>query len=239
MFNTANLFPYTFIPEFSKPVAYFSMEFAIDQALKIYSGGLGFLAGSHLRSAYELKQNFVGIGILWKYGYYDQDRNLDGTMKVNFVEKDYSYLTDTGIKFFITIHKHEVKVKVMLLRPEVFKTAPLFLLTTNVPENDHLAQTISDRLYDPHDSARIAQSSLLGYGGAKLLDILRRETQVYHLNEGHALPLCFYLWDKFKDLNEVKKRVVFTTHTPELAGNEEREVATLEIMSFFDGVSKE
>lgn len=239
MLDSPDLFPYSFDPKYSKPVAYFSMEFAIDQALKIYSGGLGFLAGSHMRSAYELKQNFIGIGILWKYGYYDQEKNMDGTMKVSFIEKDYSFLTDTGIKFYINIHKHEVKVKVMLLKPEVFNTAPLFLLTTNIPENDHLAQTMCDRLYDPHESARIAQSSLLGYGGAKLLDILRRETEVYHMNEGHALPLCFYLWDKYKDLAEVKKRVVFTTHTPEVAGNEERDLATLEVMSFFDGVAPE
>jgi starch phosphorylase len=214
------------------------MEFAIDQSLKIYSGGLGFLAGSHMRSAYELKQNFVGIGLLYKYGYYDQERNRDGAMKVSFVEKNYSFLTETGIQFPITIHKHTVQVKVLLLKPEVFNTAPLFLLTTNIPENDHLAQTICDRLYDPHESARIAQSSLLGYGGAKLLDIIKRETEVYHMNEGHALPLCFYLWDRYKDLNEVKRRVVFTTHTPEVAGNEERPVGTLEVMSFFDGTSK-
>ena len=215
------------------------MEFAIDQSLKIYSGGLGFLAGSHLRSAFELKQNFIGIGILWKYGYYDQERNMNGTMKVRFIEKHYSFLTETGIEFPITIHNHEVKVKVLLLRPEVFNTAPLFLLTTDIPGNDHLAQTICDRLYDHHESARIAQSSLLGYGGARLLDILGRETEIYHMNEGHALPLCFYLWNKYKDLNEVKKRVVFTTHTPEVAGNEEHSVQTLEVMSFFDGVEKD
>lgn len=239
MINLQELFPYQFDPKYSKPVAYFSMEFAIDQSLKIYSGGLGFLAGSHLRSAFELKQNFIGIGILWKYGYYDQERNRDGTMKVSFIEKNYSFLTDTGIIFPIVIHNHEVKVKVLLLKPEVFNTAPLFLLTTDVPENDHLAQTICYRLYDSHESARIAQSSLLGYGGAKLLDILSRETEVYHMNEGHALPFCFYLWNKYKDLEEVKKRVVFTTHTPEAAGNEERDLATLEVMSFFDGVVKD
>ena len=239
MINIQELFPYSFDPKYSKPVAYFSMEFAIDQSLKIYSGGLGFLAGSHLRSAFELKQNFIGIGILWKYGYYDQERNRDGTMKVSFIEKSYSFLVNTGITFSIVIHNHEVKVKVMLLKPETFNTAPLFLLTTNIPENDHLAQTICDRLYDFHESARIAQSSLLGYGGAKLLDILGRETAIYHMNEGHALPFCFYLWNKYKDLSEVKKRVVFTTHTPETAGNEERTVATLEVMSFFNGVSKE
>jgi starch phosphorylase len=239
MIDLSTLFPYAFDKKYSKPVAYFSMEFAVDQALKIYSGGLGFLSGSHLRSAFELKQNFIGIGILWKYGYYDQTRNMDGTLKAAFVEKPYSFLTDTGIVFPILIHNHEVKVKAMLLRPEVFQTAPLFLLTTDLPENDHLAQTITHRLYDSHESARIAQSSLLGYGGAKLLDILNRETEVYHLNEGHALPLCFYLWKKYRDLQEVKKRVVFTTHTPELAGNEEHEVNRLEVMSFFDGVSKQ
>ncbi len=238
MIDLSTLFPYKFDKKYAKPVAYFSMEFAIDQALKIYSGGLGFLSGSHLRSAYELKQNFIGIGILWKYGYYDQSRNMDGSMKSSFVEKSYSFLTDTGIVFPIRIHNHEVKVKAMLLRPEVFQTAPLFLLTTDLPENDHLAQTISHRLYDSHESARIAQSSLLGYGGAKLLDILNRETEIYHLNEGHALPLCFYLWDKYKKIEEVKKRVVFTTHTPEVAGNEEHEVTRLEVMSFFDGVTK-
>src|SRR4249920_3877592 len=127
MINLKELFPYTFDKKFEKPVAYFSMEFAIDQSLKIYSGGLGFLAGSHMRSAFELKQNFIGIGILWKYGYYDQERNRDGTMKASFIEKNYSFLTETGIKFPITIHDHEVIVKVMLLKPGVFNTAPLFL----------------------------------------------------------------------------------------------------------------
>ncbi len=239
MINLTELFPYPFDKKYTKPVAYFSMEFAIDQSLKIYSGGLGFLSGSHLRSAYELRQNFIGIGMLWKYGYYDQARNMDGTMNPVYTEKNYSFLTDTGIVFPIKIHNHDVKVKAMLLKPEVFGTAPLFLLTTDLPENDHLARTITHRLYDSHESARIAQSSLLGYGGAKLLDILNRETEIYHLNEGHALPLCFYLWDKYKNLDEVKKRVVFTTHTPEVAGNEEHDYNRLEVMSFFDGVLKE
>jgi starch phosphorylase len=78
----------------------------------------------------------------------------------------------------------------------------------------------------------------LGVGGAKLLDILERETDIYHMNEGHALPLCFYLLDKYKDINEVKKRVVFTTHTPEKAGNEEHSVPLLNSMSFFNGLTQ-
>src|SRR5918996_890633 len=92
----------------------------------------------------------------------------------------------------------------------VFQTAPLFLLTTDIPENDYLAQTISHRLYDPNETTRIAQSILLGVGGAKLLDVLKRETEIYHMNEGHALPMCFYLMEKYKNIEEVKKRVVFT-----------------------------
>jgi len=233
----ADLFPYKFDKKYTKPVAYFSMEFAIDQPLKIYSGGLGFLAGSHLRSAYELKQNMIGIGILWKKGYYDQERNQDQTLKVSFRDKDYFFLTDTNIVFPITIHGSRVYVKAYLLKPDVFHTAPLFLLSTDIQENDYLAQTISHRLYDPNETTRIAQSILLGAGGAKLLDVLERETEVYHMNEGHALPMCFYLLNKYKNVEEVKKRVVFTTHTPEKAGNEEHSLPILTSMSFFDGVS--
>lgn len=237
MFNVSDLFPYKFDSQYSKSVAYFSMEFAVDQPLKIYSGGLGFLAGSHLRSAYELKQNLIGIGILWKKGYYDQERNQDQTLKVSFRDKDYHFLIDTKILFPITIHGAKVYVKAFLLKPEVFNTVPLFLLTTDIPENDYLAQTISHRLYDPNETTRIAQSILLGAGGAKLLDIMERETEIYHMNEGHALPLCFYLLDKYKDINEVKKRVVFTTHTPEKAGNEEHSVPLLNNMTFFNGLT--
>jgi len=234
------LFPYEFDKRYSRPVAYFSMEFAIDQSLKIYSGGLGFLAGSHMRSAFDLNQNMIGIGILWKYGYYDQERNRDGSLRVNYVQKDYYFLEETSIRFTIDIHRHPVQVKVWLLRPEIFGTAPVYLLSTDIPENDFLAQTITHRLYDNHQSARIAQSILLGVGGARLLELLGREPDTYHMNEGHALPLCFHLLRKFNgDLSEVRKRVVFTTHTPEAAGNEEHGTSSLEVMGFFQGANQE
>ena len=90
--------PYKPAKEFEKRAAYFSMEFGIHQALKIYSGGLGFLAGSHMRSGFELKQNMIGIGMLWKYGYYDQGRNEDQTLRVNFIEKNYNFLEYSGIE---------------------------------------------------------------------------------------------------------------------------------------------
>ncbi|HET9503207.1 MAG TPA: alpha-glucan family phosphorylase [Hymenobacter sp.] len=226
--------------KYKTPVAYFSMEFALDQALKSYSGGLGFLAGSHMRSAYELKQNLIGIGILWTYGYYDQVRDADQSMKAAFIEKNYSFLEDTGLVFPIIIHDAEVHVKALYLAPDTFGTAPMFFLTTDIEENDFISRTISHHLYDPDTAARVAQSMLLGIGGGKLLDVLGRQTDVYHLNEGHGLPLAFYLYEKHgRNLAEVQKRLVFTTHTPELAGNEEHPMALLQKMSFFCGVPEQ
>jgi starch phosphorylase len=209
------------------------MEFGIDQALKIYSGGLGFLAGSHLRSAYELKQNLIGVGMLWKYGYYDQVHDRDALMRPDFVEKDYSFLHDTGVVFTVPVHDAPVKVKAFLLKPETFGSAPLFLLSTDIEENDDVSRSITHQLYDPNEATRIAQSIILGIGGAMLLEILGIEPEVYHMNEGHSLPLNFYLYAKFKSIDEVKKHVVFTTHTPEMAGNEEHNYDLLKEMSFF------
>lgn len=233
MLSKQDIFGYEPAQQYSTAVAYFSMEFAVDQALKIYSGGLGFLAGSHLRSAYEKKQNLMGIGILWKYGYYDQVKDKDAAMTPAFTLKQYSYLQDTGILFTVPIHDSPVHVRAYLLKPETFGSAPLLLLSTDVPENDYVSRTITDRLYDPNEATRIAQSIVLGTGGAMLLDILNMAPDIYHMNEGHSVSLNFYLYAKFRDLDSVKKRVVFTTHTPEMAGNEEHRYGLLKNMSFF------
>lgn len=227
--------PYTVDDKYSKKVAYFSMEFAVHQPLKIYSGGLGFLSGSHLRSAYELKQNLIGIGILWKYGYYDQARNQDQTLQVQWNEKIYNFLEDTGIKFQIPIHDHPVWVKAYYLHPDTFNTAPLFLLSTDLPENDYVSQTICHRLYDANVATKVAQFILLGIGGAKLIDELNFHPDVYHLNEAHAISSAFYLLKKFGSVEELKKRLVFTTHTPEEAGNEKHDIYLCEKMSYFYG----
>ncbi len=228
--------PYESANEYSKKVAYFSMEFAIHQPLKIYSGGLGFLSGSHMRSAYELKQNLIGIGILWKYGYYDQARNQDQTLQVQWNEKIYNFLEDTGIKFQISIHEHPVWVKAWYLNPETFKSAPMFFLSTDLPENDYVSQTICHRLYDANVATKVAQFILLGVGGAKLIDELGFNPDVYHLNEAHGISSAFYLYKKYGKLEEVKKRLVFTTHTPEEAGNEKHDMYLCQKMSYFCGV---
>jgi starch phosphorylase len=231
--------PYQVDENYSKRVAYFSMEFAIHQPLKIYSGGLGFLAGSHLRSAYELRQNLIGIGILWKYGYYDQARNPDQSLQVTWMEKIYSYLEDTGIKYQILIHDSPVWVKVFYLAPTVFNSAPLFLLSTDLPENDYVSQTICHKLYDANVSTKLAQFILLGVGGAKLIDELNFNPDKYHLNEAHGLSAAFYLLNKFKNVELLREHLVFTTHTPEEAGNEKHDIFFCNRMSFFCGMSLE
>ncbi|HMU10128.1 MAG TPA: alpha-glucan family phosphorylase [Ferruginibacter sp.] len=228
--------PYEIDNQYSKRVAYFSMEFAVHQPLKIYSGGLGFLSGSHMRSAYELRQNMVGIGILWKYGYYDQARNQDQTLQVQWNEKIYNFLEDTGIKFQIDIHEHPVWVKAWYLNPETFKSAPLFLLSTDLPENDYVSQTITHRLYDANVATKVAQFILLGVGGAKLMDEINFNPDLYHLNEAHAVSAAFYLYKKFGNKESVRDRLVFTTHTPEEAGNEKHDIHLCEKMSYFCGL---
>ncbi len=199
--------PYTIDERYTKKAAYFSMEFAVHQPLKIYSGGLGFLAGSHMRSAYELRQNLIGIGILWKYGYYDQARNQDQTLQVTWMEKLYSFLEDTGIKFQIMIHDAPVWVKAFYLNPSTFNSAPMFLLSTDLPENDYISQTICHRLYDANVATKVAQFILLGVGGAKLVDEIGFKPDVYHLNEAHGLSAAFYLLNKFKNIETLRKHL--------------------------------
>ena len=225
--------PYTINPDFQKKVAYFSMEFGIHQPLKTYAGGLGYLAGSHMKSAFEMQQNMVGISILWKYGYYNQTRKFDQTMDVLFEEKNYGFLQKTDIKFTIQVSKHDVWVTAYYLSPSVFNTAPIFFLSTDLPENDYLAKTISHKLYDFNPETKIAAAVLLGIGGAKLLEILNWEPEMYHLNESHGLPIAFYLYNKYKNLEDVKKRLVFTNHTPEAAGNLKTNMSLLDRMGFF------
>ncbi|MBF4471575.1 MULTISPECIES: alpha-glucan family phosphorylase [Flavobacterium] len=231
--------PYTFDKKYKKSAVYFSMEFAIDQSLKIYSGGLGFLAGSHMRSAYDLKQNLIGIGILWKKGYYDQYLKEDLSMGVLFREKNYSFLEDTNIKFTIKINNHDVWIKAYFLDPETFGTVPMFFLSTDVPENDYLAKSTTFRLYDSDPSAKAAQTMVLGLGGAKLLDALDYEPDIYHLNEAHAVSSVFHLYNKYKSVEKIREKMVFTTHTPEEAGNEKHDIHFLENLSFFAGIPLE
>ena len=233
------LFPYEFDEKFKRPVAYFSMEFAIDQALKTYSGGLGFLAGSHMRSVNDRRQNTIGVGILWSYGYYDQNRHEDNTLEIDYRRKFYYFLEETGIIVEVQINGKPVYIKVYLLPAETFESAPVILLSTDIFENDHLSRTITHKLYDANEETRIAQEIVLGIGGTRALKALGIDIDVYHMNEGHALPMTFELMKDYPELEELRKHVVFTTHTPEMAGNETHDVDFLDRMGFFNGFGKE
>ena len=234
-----NLFPYHINEKYSTRVAYYSMEFAIDQSLKIYSGGLGFLSGSHMRSAYDLKQSVIGVGLLWSFGYYDQSRNEDRTLRAQYTRKSYYFLEELAVKTTVNIHGEDVVVKAFLLHPDVFGTAPVILLSTDTDENDYLARTITHKLYDGNERTRVAQEIVLGVGGTKILEALNQTIDIYHMNEGHALPLVYQLYDNYKNIDDVRKRVVFTTHTPEKAGNEEHNINFLHEMGFFCGLPLE
>lgn len=207
--------PYNIDQKYAKKIAYFSPEFAIHQPLKTYAGNVGYLTGSFLRSAYALKQDVIGIGILWKYGYYDQIRKNDLTMDVQFQEKNYKFLEDVGIKFTVPKNNKEVYVKAYYLAPQLFKTAPLFLLSTDLPENDYLSQSITHKLYDIHTESRMASHIVLGVGGANLLEIINYEPDFYNLNEVDALPLAFHLYKKLNNAEDVKNKIVFTDHSPD------------------------
>jgi glycogen phosphorylase len=228
---------YTINPKYAKPVAYFSMEFAIHQPLKIYSGGLGFLAGSHMRSVYDLKQNLVGVGILWKKGYYDQIRKEDGSLGTDFRIKYNNFLKDTGVKVKVPFMGRDLTVKVWKLEADTFETAPILLLSTDTPENDKIQRSVTDKLYDDEKLTRMAQYMVLGIGGALALEALGFTPDIYHLNEAHALPVAFWLLNKYKgDFAEVKKRLIFTTHTPEDAGNERNDFQIIKDTGFLAGV---
>ena len=229
--------PYEIDPKYSKSVAYFCMEYAIDNVFKIYSGGLGYLAGSHMRSAGTLRQNLVGVGILWSYGYYNQIRAEDGSMAVQYLRKDYSFLEDHNIKFLIKICNSPVWVKAYFLRPETFGTAPMFFLSTDLPENDDVSRSITQRLYDSNPMTRISQYIVLGQGGARLFEELGVEPEIYHMNEAHAIGAAFNMLARNGgNVDEVRKRFVFTTHTPEEAGNEKMDINLMNNFSFFDGL---
>lgn len=221
-------------------VAYFSMEIAMDQSLKTYSGGLGFLAGSHMLSAGYLQMPMVGVTMLWSYGYYDQRIAHDGQVEVAYIRKYYDFLKDLNVSTEVEIFGEKVKVKAYYVAPELFGACPVYLLTTYVDGNSDWAKSISHKLYDGNEKIRIAQETVLGIAGVRILQQVGYNFDVIHMNEGHALPAAFELLRQYNgNLEEVKKKTVFTTHTPVTAGNEVHWVDTLLDGGFFAGCSRE
>src|SRR5690606_34296690 len=120
---------------------------------------------------------------------------------------------------------------------DVFGTVPMFFLTTDLEENDGLSRAITHRLYDNDPLRRICQYVILGAGGARLLEELGVDPEVWHLNEAHGLSAAFRVYEKHRDIAEVRRRFVFTTHTPEEAGNEKHDFKLLHDFSFFGSLA--
>jgi glycogen phosphorylase len=216
-------------------VAYFSMEIAIDQSLWTYSGGLGYLSGSHMRSAGHLNLPMIGISLLWSHGYGRQI--VDDAGKIQLVSETWhsDNLKDTGKVVEVTIFGRPVKVKAFLLPPEAFGTVPIYFLTTDVEGNDADVRKWTNDLYDGDERVRIAQEIILGIGGLRILKAAGEQIDLVHMNEGHALPAVFEMLEQYNnDYDQVRKHTVFTTHTPVAAGNESHNAYVLAEAGFFN-----
>ncbi|NMB45408.1 MAG: alpha-glucan family phosphorylase [Firmicutes bacterium] len=224
-------------------VAYFCMEYGLDESLPIYAGGLGVLAGDILKTAFDLKLPFIGIGILWKEGYTTQLINEHGWPYDRPATYTRDTLQDIGITIHITIRGEQVPVRVW--RVDSFGNAPLYLLDTAVPGSSY--DWVTRRLYGGTPQDRIAQEIVLGIGGIRALEALGHTVDVYHFNEGHAVLAGIELIRRKKAkgltfdeaLEATRREVVFTTHTPVMAGNEEHEHSLLRYMGAYDGLSWE
>ncbi len=203
-------------------VAYFCMEYGLDSDLKTYAGGLGILAGDYLKGAKEYNYPIIGIGIKWKNGYSDQHIDDQGKPYVVYNDYEYDYMEDTGITVDVKVRGRNVTCKVWKM--EEFGTAPLYLLDTDLPQNED--KWITEKLYGGTKDDRVAQEIVLGIGGVRALRKLGIDVDLYHFNEGHALLAGFELMreemERGKSFEEAwgitREKIVFTTHTPVVQG---------------------
>ncbi|HTR97056.1 MAG TPA: alpha-glucan family phosphorylase [Candidatus Acidoferrales bacterium] len=213
-------------------VAYFCMEYGLHESFPIYSGGLGILAGDFVKAARDLQLPMVAVGLLWARGYCVQRIGADGRPYEEFPGFDAGFLKDTGVRVRVLVRGVEVSCRVWVT--ERFGHIPLFL----VDPIRHEDRWITHRLYEAGTDTRIAQEMLLGIGGVRALAWLGYPIATYHFNEGHAVFAGLEMiaermesgtpfpqaWD------EVRQHIVFTTHTPVRAGNEEHQIKDLRRM---------
>ncbi len=224
-------------------VAYFCMEYGLDNRFKAYAGGLGILAGDYMKGAKDHDFPIVGIGIKWKQGYTDQMIGPDGKPYDTYHNYNYDeFLEDTGMSVSVNIRDRKVVCKVWKL--DAFGNAPLYLLDTDVPGNEDA--WITGQLYGWFGEERVAQEMVLGVGGVRALRNLGIPIDIYHFNEGHALFAGFELMrEKMADgatfreaWERSKKQIVFTTHTPVIQGNESHPIDRLMYMGANMGMSR-
>jgi starch phosphorylase len=220
-------------------VAYFCMEYGLDPSWKTYAGGLGILAGDYLKGAKDYQYPVIGIGIKWKQGYGDQMIGKNDYPFDAYHINQFKSLEDTKITVKVKIRNRDVACKVW--KTEQFGTVPLYLLDTDLPENED--QWITGQLYGWFSEERVAQEMVLGIGGVRALRQLGEDISVYHFNEGHAafagLELIREKIERGLGFKQAwaasKEEIVFTTHTPVVQGNEEH---TLERLMYM-GVNNE
>lgn len=229
-------------------VASFCFEAMLSQKFPIYAGGLGVVQAGLLKSAGRKNDwpvNFYGVGIYWKEGYYDQTIGPDG-MEVHYIARHYDFLEDTGIKVSVEICGKQNWVKVWRLREEVFKTAPAIFLDTDIEENDFLARTITRRLYTGNEEQRLAQEIVKCVGGIRALEALGIEVDLYQGHESHSVLVATEILRRYLErmsfeeaVEKTRQKFVFTTHTPELVGNEEHDLDLMIRMGCFPGIPRE
>lgn len=234
-----------------KPIVVSSaFEVMLGQKLHTYAGGLGAVHGALLKSAGRNNWpiNMIGLSILWKEGYYDQKISPEKGMFDEYKARDYGdILIDTGVKVEVGVNSHKNFVKVWRLKEEVFRTAPIFFLDTDIADNDHLARSITKRLYTGNEEQRLAQEIVKGIGGVRALEALGIEPDLYHGHEGHSLLIAAEIlrknlalgMDFGQAVEATKKKFVFATHTPELVGNEAHNVDLMMRMGCFPGLPRE
>jgi starch phosphorylase len=213
-------------------VAYFSAEFGLHESLPIYSGGLGILAGDHLKSASELAIPLVAVGLLYRNGYFRQYLSADGWQQEAFPELDFYNLPieqvtfADGLAVTVRVDMPENAVFCKVWRANVGRI-PLYLLDTNLQENAPADRDITAKLYGAGTEVRIRQEIVLGIGGIRALAALNIEPTVCHMNEGHSAFLALerirmMLQNSSLTFDQARQQVmassVFTTHTPVPAG---------------------
>lgn len=215
-------------------IAYFSFEFGLHESLPVYAGGLGILAGDHLKTSSDLGLPLVGVGFIYKNGYFMQSITEDGWQEtrnfyLNYSEVPIIPLTDElGKPLTISIDLPGRSVFARIWQVNIGRNF-LYLLDSDLDENSHNDRQLTSRLYSNDLEVRISQEILLGIGGVRALRLLGYKPTVWHMNEGHsaflALERILEMIDKGKTFDEaveiVKKNNVFTTHTPVPAGNDQ------------------
>ncbi|WP_018085508.1 alpha-glucan family phosphorylase [Desulfurispora thermophila] len=227
------------------PVAYFSAEFGLHESYPIYSGGLGLLAGDHLKAASDLGLPFAGVGLLYKHGYFTQRINRENRQEATYPENNFCQLPmrpavrPDGSEVFVQVQVAERTVFARVWEVQVGRVK-IYLLDSDVPRNRTEDRLITGQLYGGNRDTRIMQEILLGIGGVRALRELGVQPAVYHINEGHSAFLTLELLrekvarglEAPVAIQAVRAGTVFTTHTPVPAGHD---YFSAEMMDYYLG----